>query len=78
MHALSELKETNAVITLDDESGLQGATWSEDGQLMAVASLSGELRKREKLSVLSVNVVSRGSRSAYVASICVMPACRRG
>ena len=31
-----------------------------------------------RISILFVNVVSRGSRSAYVALICAMPACQGG
>ena len=41
IHELSDLKETYSVITLDDERGLEWLEWSDDGQLLAVATPTG-------------------------------------
>lgn len=41
IHELADLKETFSVITLDDERGLEWLEWSDDGQLLAVATPSG-------------------------------------
>ncbi|KAA0194245.1 hypothetical protein HAZT_HAZT007574 [Hyalella azteca] len=41
IHELTELKDTSAILTLDDESGVDWLAWSDDGQLLAVACPSG-------------------------------------
>lgn len=42
IHELTNLKESYAVVTVDDERGLDWLEWSDDGQLLAVASPAGE------------------------------------
>lgn len=39
---MTNLKETHAVVTVDDERGLDWLEWSDDGQLLAVASPGGK------------------------------------
>ena len=43
IHELTELKETHAVLVLDDEPGVDWLEWSDDGQLLAVATPTGGL-----------------------------------
>ncbi|XP_049780005.1 WD repeat-containing protein 19 isoform X1 [Schistocerca cancellata] len=43
VHDVSNLQETSAVLTLEDEVGAQHLAWSEDGQLLAVAAKGGNV-----------------------------------
>ncbi|XP_046339799.1 WD repeat-containing protein 19-like isoform X2 [Haliotis rufescens] len=43
VHDLSDLKEMYAIITLDDERGLDKIGWTDDGQLLAVSTQRGNL-----------------------------------
>nr|XP_053654166.1 WD repeat-containing protein 19-like [Cherax quadricarinatus] len=67
IHELSDLKETFAVITLDDERGLEFLEWSDDGQLLAVATPSGNIHVY--LTKLPVLGGAHGSRVAYLTSL---------
>ncbi|KAG7164498.1 WD repeat-containing protein 19-like [Homarus americanus] len=67
IHELSDLKETFAVITLDDERGLEWLEWSDDGQLLAVATPSGNIHVY--LTKLPVLGGAHGSRVAYLTSL---------
>ncbi|ESO89539.1 hypothetical protein LOTGIDRAFT_218902 [Lottia gigantea] len=43
IHDLADLKEMFAIITLDDERGLDQISWTDDGQLLAVSTQKGNL-----------------------------------
>lgn len=43
VHDLTNLQETSNVITLSQETGVDGVEWSTDGQLLAVCTNSGSL-----------------------------------
>ncbi|KAK3876370.1 hypothetical protein Pcinc_018852 [Petrolisthes cinctipes] len=67
IHELGDLKETYAVITLDDERGLQWIEWSDDGQLLAVATPSGNIHVY--LTKLPVLGGAHGAKVAYLTSL---------
>ncbi|XP_041357231.1 WD repeat-containing protein 19-like isoform X2 [Gigantopelta aegis] len=43
VHNLSDLKEMYAIVTLEDERGLDDISWTDDGQLLAVSTQRGNL-----------------------------------
>ena len=43
VHNLSDLKEMYAIVSLDDERGLDTIAWTDDGQLLAVSTQRGNL-----------------------------------
>lgn len=57
IHELSDLKETYAVITLDDERGLEWLEWSDDGQLLAVATPAGNILTKPYLCLIKISAV---------------------
>ncbi|XP_076036473.1 intraflagellar transport protein Oseg6 [Oratosquilla oratoria] len=67
IHELTDLKETFAVITLDDERGLEWLDWSDDGQLLAVATPSGNVHVY--LTKLPVLGGACGTRVAHLTSL---------
>ncbi|CAL4106792.1 unnamed protein product, partial [Meganyctiphanes norvegica] len=67
IHELADLKETFAVITLDDERGLEWLDWSDDGQLLAVATPTGNIHVY--LTKLPVLGGAHGTRVAHLTSL---------
>ncbi|XP_065211776.1 WD repeat-containing protein 19 isoform X2 [Planococcus citri] len=64
VHEISSLTETLAVVTIDDDSGIEKLAWSEDGQLLAAATTYGSVvMYLSKLPMLA---------SAYLNYICVL------
>lgn len=41
IHSITNLQETEKIITVPDHSGVQMIDWSSDGQLLAVTSMAG-------------------------------------
>ncbi|XP_066952339.1 LOW QUALITY PROTEIN: WD repeat-containing protein 19 [Macrobrachium rosenbergii] len=67
IHELADLKEVYSVITLDDERGLEWLEWSDDGQLLAVATPAGNIHVY--LTKLPVLGGAYGSRVAHLTSL---------
>lgn len=43
IHSISNLHETEKIITVPDRAGVQMIDWSADGQLMSVTTLNGSV-----------------------------------
>ncbi|CAB1327099.1 unnamed protein product [Coregonus sp. 'balchen'] len=68
IHDLSELKEMDAIVNLDDETkGLDQLSWTDDGQLLAVSTQRGTLHVF--LTRLPILGHSCGTRLAYLTSL---------
>uniref|UniRef100_A0A8D0A626 WD repeat-containing protein 19 n=1 Tax=Sander lucioperca TaxID=283035 RepID=A0A8D0A626_SANLU len=68
IHELSELKDINSVVRLDDETkGLDQLNWTDDGQLLAVSTQKGTLHVF--LTKLPILGDSFGTRLAYLTSL---------
>ncbi|XP_078116158.1 WD repeat-containing protein 19 [Sander vitreus] len=68
IHELSELKDINSVVRLDDETkGLDQLNWTDDGQLLAVSTQKGTLHVF--LTKLPILGGSFGTRLAYLTSL---------
>ncbi|MCI4395062.1 hypothetical protein PGIGA_G00175990 [Pangasianodon gigas] len=68
IHDLTDLKEMDAIVTLDEETkGLDQICWTDDGQLLAVSSQQGRLHVY--LTKLPILGHSCGTRIAYLTSL---------
>uniref|UniRef100_A0AAZ3QAW7 Anaphase-promoting complex subunit 4 WD40 domain-containing protein n=1 Tax=Oncorhynchus tshawytscha TaxID=74940 RepID=A0AAZ3QAW7_ONCTS len=68
IHDLSELKEMDAIVNLEDETqGLDQLSWTDDGQLLAVSTQRGALHVF--LTRLPILGHSCGTRLAYLTSL---------
>ncbi|XP_055768737.1 WD repeat-containing protein 19 [Salvelinus fontinalis] len=68
IHDLSELKEMDAIVNLEDETkGLDQLSWTDDGQLLAVSTQRGTLHVF--LTRLPILGHSCGTRLAYLTSL---------
>ncbi|MPC49311.1 WD repeat-containing protein 19 [Portunus trituberculatus] len=67
IHELTNLKESYAVVTVDDERGLDWLEWSDDGQLLAVASPTGNIHVY--LTKLPVLGGAHTTRVAFLTSL---------
>ena len=67
IHDLSDLKEMQAIVTLDDERSLDRLKWTEDGQLMAVSTQRGSVHVY--LTKLPILGAAHGTRIAYLTSL---------
>ncbi|XP_064870504.1 WD repeat-containing protein 19-like, partial [Oncorhynchus nerka] len=68
IHDLSELKEMDAIVNLEDETqGLDQLSWTDDGQLLAVSTQRGSLHVF--LTRLPILGHSCGTRLAYLTSL---------
>lgn len=67
IHDLTNLQETSSVITLAQETGIDGVEWSADGQLMAVCTSSGSLNVY--VSNMPTLAAVCGSRIAILSSL---------
>lgn len=64
VHEIGSLPEILAVVTIDDDNGIEKLAWSEDGQLLAAATTYGSIViYLSKLPMLA---------SAYLNYICVL------
>ena len=67
IHDLNELKEVMNIINLDDERALGRMSWTDDGQLLAVATQRGSLYCF--LTKLPVLGATQQTRMAYLTSL---------
>ncbi|XP_062864836.1 WD repeat-containing protein 19 [Trichomycterus rosablanca] len=68
IHDLTDLKEMDAIVTLDEETkGLDQICWTDDGQLLAISSQQGRLHVY--LTKLPILGNSCGTRIAYLTSL---------
>ncbi|KAK7874235.1 hypothetical protein R5R35_006274 [Gryllus longicercus] len=67
IHDMNNLQETSSVLTLDDESSVVHLAWSEDGQLLAVASQTGSVHVY--LSQLPLVTSVCGTQIAVLSSL---------
>ncbi|XP_013417652.1 WD repeat-containing protein 19 [Lingula anatina] len=67
IHELSDLKETYAILNLDDERQLGQINWTDDGQLLAVSTKAGSLHVY--LTKLPMVFDTYNTRLAYLTSL---------
>ncbi|RWS02784.1 WD-repeat protein-like protein, partial [Dinothrombium tinctorium] len=67
MYNTSDLQDVKSVVTVDDEKSIEWMEWSDDGQLLAVASSVGSLHVY--LTRLTIIGASFGTRLAYLSSL---------
>ena len=67
IHDLSDLKEMFAIITLEDERGLDKIEWTDDGQLLAVTTVKGNLHVY--LTSLPMLAATQNTRIAHLTSL---------
>ncbi|KAL3878608.1 hypothetical protein ACJMK2_030942 [Sinanodonta woodiana] len=67
IHDLSDLKEMFAIITMEDERGLDKIDWTDDGQLLAVTTTKGNLHVY--LTSLPMLAASSQTKIAHLTSL---------
>ena len=67
IHDLSDLKEMFAIISLEDERGLDKIEWTDDGQLLAVTTVKGNLHVY--LTSLPMLAATQNTRIAHLTSL---------
>ncbi|KAK6172308.1 hypothetical protein SNE40_015995 [Patella caerulea] len=67
IHDLSDLKEMYAIITLEDERGLDKISWTDDGQLLALSTQKGNLHVY--LSRLPMLAAASQTRIVHLTSL---------
>jgi WD repeat-containing protein 19 len=67
IHELHDMKQMYAIIPLEDERSLDRISWTDDGQLMAVATTRGTVHIY--LTKLPVLGASHLTRIAYLTSL---------